>query len=198
MMDIYYKSNSGIQSVTIDQWSANLQQGEEFIWSHSEEKGLIHKHLKQLWAITNYRIFNYDAETNQITGLLMMSDLEDPVVMNTHRVSNSTRVGSYSSFSRGFGISSGKSSSKSVTVGDLVFMSGGRPFITWSGITDPNGLKRMVTAIKKELYPKKELAKFLAQTPNLNPIRDKSICLGCGTKNPQGSSFCCKCGQVLR
>ncbi len=184
MIDIYYKSNSGIQSVTIDPWSGNLQHGEEFIWSHSEEKGLIHKHLTKLWAITNYRIFNYDAETNQITGRLMMADLEDPVVMNTHRISNSTRVGSYGSFSRGFGISSGQSTSKSVTVGDIIFMSGGKPVITWGGITDPNGLKRMVTAIKKELYPKKELAKFLSQFPNLNPIRDKSICLGCGTKNP--------------
>ena len=109
----------------MDPWSGNLQQGEDIVWSHSEEKGVFHKELKKLWAITNYRIFIYDAEISKIIGLLMMSDLDDVVVMNSHRIYNSTRVGNYGSFARGFGISSGYSSGKSVSVGDVIFMSEG-------------------------------------------------------------------------
>lgn len=197
---IYYKTSSGIQSVSIDLWSENLQQGEEFVWSHVEEKGVFHKHLKTLWAVTNYRIFIYDAEIQKITGLLMMSNLDDVVVMNSHRVYNSTRVGNYSSFARGFGISSGTSSGKSVSIGDVVFMSEGKSIITLGGISDPSGLKKIAMAVKKELYPRKEIQKFLNQNIGQNmpsPI-DKSICIQCGNKNPQNASFCAKCGHILR
>jgi len=209
MAIVYYKSGSGIQSVTIDPFSGTLQQGEEFIWSHSEQKGILHKHLSSLWAITNFRIFIYDGESNQVTGLLMMSDLEDIVVMNTHRVFNSTRAGTYGSIARGFGISTGSSTGKSVTVGDILFMSHGQPIITWGGITDPTGLKRLTTAIQKELYPK-NLNKLQGTTTNavptvgvtpsqnISPVHDKSVCLNCGTKNYAGSSFCSKCGRILR
>lgn len=210
MAIVYYKSGSGIQSVTIDPFSGTLQQGEDFIWSHSEQKGILHKHLSSLWAITNFRIFIYDAESNKITGLLMMSDLEDIVVMNTHRVYASTRVGTYGSIARGFGISTGSSTGKSVTVGDILFMSHGQPIITWGGITDPTGLKRLTTAIQKELYPKNLQNKIQGTTttntsstvgttpPNVSSMHDKSVCLNCNTKNYAGSSFCCKCGRVLR
>lgn len=196
MATIYYKTNYGIQSTTIDQWSVNLQPGEDFIWSYSEEKGIFNKHLSKLWGITNFRIFMFDGEINKVTGLLMMDQLEDVVVMNTHRVYNSTRVGSYGRLARGFGISTGISTGKSVTVGDILFMSNGQPVITWRGITDPTGLKRLVTAIKKELYPKDLLSAPKKTTSKA--YHDKSICLNCGAKNPTDSSFCCKCGHVMR
>jgi len=196
MATIYYKTSNGVQSTTIDQWSGNLQPGEDFIWSYSEEKGIFTKHLSKLWGITNFRIFMFDGEISKVVGLLMMDELEDAVVMNTHRVYNSTRVGSYGRLARGFGISTGYTTGKSVTVGDILFMSHGQPVITWRGITDPTGLKRLVMAVKKELYPKDLLGK--PKTTIGKSYNDKSICVDCGTKNPPGSSYCCKCGHVMR
>ena len=200
MTIIYYKTSNEIKSTEIDPWSGELQQGEEFVWSHREEKGIFNKHLSRLCAITNYRIFAYDAEISKVIGLLMTSDLEDVVVMNTHRAYNSTRYGTYGSFARGFGVTGGQSSGRSVTVGDIVFMKSGKPVITWCEATDPNGLKRLVMAVKKELYPKKELERFLTGITNENPsiICNTSDCLDCGTKNFYGSSYCCKCGHVLK
>ena len=198
MATIYYKTTNGIQSTTIDQWSGSLQSGEDFIWSYSEEKGIFNKHLSKLWGITNFRIFMFDGEINKVTGLLMMDELEDVVVMNTHRVYNSTRVGSYGRLARGFGISTGYSTGKSVTIGDILFMSKGQAVITWRGITDPTGLKRLVVAVKKELYPKDLLGKSKVTTASSKSYQDKTICMDCGTKNPTGSSFCCKCGHVMR
>lgn len=129
-----------------------------------------------------------------------MSDLDDVVVMNSHRVYNSTRVGNYGSYARGFGISSGYSSGKSISIGDVVFMSEGRSIITLGGITDPSGLKKIATAVKKELYPRKEIQKFLNQNSgqNMPSPSDKSVCIQCGNKNLQIASFCSQCGHVLR
>lgn len=197
---VHFKINNEFKSVTIDSRSSSLQTGEEFVWSLTHQKGIFTKHATRLFGITNYRILQYDLENSILEGLLMMSNLEDIVVMNTHREYNSQHVGTYGSFARGFGTSSGHSTGRSISVGDIVFMSEGKPIIRWQGISDPNGLKKLVTAIKKELYPKKELEKFLSGITNdgLTYSRDKSFCLDCGAKNPESSSFCNKCGHVLR
>ena len=197
MATVYYKTSSGVQSATIDPWSKELQSGEDYLWSYYEEKGIFNKHLSQLWGITNFRIYMYDGEINKVTGLLMMDQLEDVVVMNTHRQYNSQRVGSYGRIARGFGLSTGYSTGKSVTIGDILFMSNGQPVITWRGLRDPTGLKRLVIAVKKELYPKDLFGKTKT-TVSSRSYGDKTICQDCGTKNPTGSSFCCKCGHVMR
>ena len=200
MTIIYFKTGNDIKSTEIDPWSGELQRGEEFVWSHREEKGIFNKHLSKLCAITNYRIFAYNAEISEVIGLLMMSDLEDVVVMNTHRAYNSTRYGTYGSFARGFGVTGGQSSGRSVTVGDIVFMKSGKPIITWCEATDPNGLRRLTLAVKRELYPKKELQRFLTNITDDNPsiMRDTSACLRCGTKNVKDASFCSACGSILK
>ena len=201
MAIIYFKNNYGIKSVSIDPWSNVLQAGEEvIIWSHDEQKGLLFKHVSALYRITNFRIFVYDIDIEKMAGLLMMPELDDVVVTDTYRTYSSTRYGMYSDFARGFGVTGGQSQGRSVTVGRIVFMSNGRPIISINGIADPNGLKRLVLAVKKALYPKKEIQRFLTGLTDKNPsiVRNTSICLRCGSKNVKDASFCHTCGAVLR
>lgn len=205
-MIIYYNSNSGVQSANIDPYSGDLQPGEDFIWSYNIEDGFIFKHASTLLAITNFRVFMFDFKTNKVTGLLLMSDLDDVVVMNTHTDYHSTRVGNYGKIVKGFWMSYGQTQGKRTTIGDLVFMSKGKAIITWQGISDPNGLKKLIETLQKELYPKNLMSKY-PQTPTTpstaftqkNPSSsiNKAVCPKCGAGNLIGSSFCSSCGQIM-
>lgn len=130
----------------------------------------------------------------------MMSDLDDIVVTDTYRSFNSIRYGAYGSFASGFGGTGGQSRGESVTIGKITFLSSGKQVISLNGVTDPNGLKRLTLAVKKALYPKKELQRFLTgvKDDSLSVVRNVSICLRCGTKNVKDASFCSSCGGVLK
>lgn len=195
MTIIYYKSNYEFKHIEINVWSGNLQKDESMIWSHYEQKGFFQKHFSKIYAITNFRIFTYDFEINKMTGLLMMYDLDDIVVTDTYRSFNSIRYGTY-----GYGISGGASKGESVTIGKITFMSKGNSVISLNGVTDPQGLRRLALAVKKALYPTKELQRFLTgvKDDNLSIARNVSVCLRCGTKNVKDASFCSSCGAVLR
>ena len=105
-------------------------------------------------------------------------------------------------------------------------MSNGEKVITLQGISDPTGLSRLVKSIKKQLYPEKEIQRFLKEEqkeehgsnsktaiecPNCKygNLKTANFCNKCGTKltvkctqcdkmNPAGSSFCNKCGFALQ
>lgn len=200
MTIVYYKSNNDFKSTEINAWSGNLQRDEQYLWSHTEQKGFWQKHFSKIFAVTNFRIFTYDFEINKMTGLLMMHDLDDIVVTDTYRSYNSIRYGAYGSFARGFGVSGGQSQGQSVSYGKIVFLSSGKPIISIGGISDPNGLKRLTLSVKKALYPKKELQHWMMGIRSDNPsvIRNISVCLRCNTKNVTGSSFCSTCGSILK
>ena len=200
MTIVYYKSNDEFKSTEINVWSGNLQKDESMIWSHYEQRGFWQKRFSKIYAVTNFRIFIYDFEINKMTGLLMMSDLDDIVVTDTYRSSSSIRYGVYGSFSSGFGGTGGQSKGESVTMGKITFLSSGRPIISLNGVSDPNGLKRLTMFVKKSLYPTKELQRFLTgvRDDNLSIVRNVSVCLHCGTKNIRDASFCSSCGRVLR
>lgn len=76
----------------------------------------------------------------------------------------------------------------------------GRPIISLNGVTDPTGLKCLTLSVKKALYPKKELERWMTgiRSDNLSIIRNISVCLRCGTKNAKDTSFCSKCGSILK
>lgn len=195
MTFIYYKSKDEFKSTEINVWSGNLQKDESMIWSYYEQRGFIQKHFSKIYAITNFRIFTYDFEINKMTGLLLLAETDDIVVTDTRRNFSSTRYGVY-----GYGMSGGQSRGESVTIGKITFMSSGKPIISLNGVTDPNGLKKMAMAVKKALYPKKELQRFLTgvKDDSLSFIHNISVCLRCGRKNIKDASFCSNCGHVLR
>lgn len=200
MTIVYYKSNNDFKSTEINAWSGNLQRDEQYLWSHTEQKGFWQKHFSKIFAVTNFRIFIYDFEIKKMTGLLLLSEMDDIVVIDTYRSYNSIRYGAYGSFARGFGVSGGQSQGQSVSYGKIVFLSSGNPIISIGGISDPNGLKRLTLSVKKALYPKKELQRFLTgvKDDNLSIIRNVSVCLHCGEKNVKDASFCSACGSILK
>ena len=79
-----------------------------------------------------------------------MSALDDVIVMNTHRVSESIGYGVYTgSYMRMAGPRFYSGTSK--TVGDIAFLVNGQR-ITWGGIPDPTGLKNFIKLVKKTMY----------------------------------------------
>ena len=200
MTTIYFKNNDEFKSVQIDAWSSKLQKDEEIIWSITEQTGIFQKRFSRLIAITNFRIYIFDFKSNRMTGLLMMSDLDDIVVMNTYRSFNSIRYGVYGSFARGFGGTGGQSHGQSTTIGKIVFLSNSKPIISIDGISDPNGLKKLIASIRKSLYPKKELQRWMTgiKSDDSSIVRNISTCLRCGEKNVKDASFCSTCGSILK
>ncbi|MEM2126621.1 MAG: hypothetical protein QXH67_00150 [Candidatus Bathyarchaeia archaeon] len=124
---------------------------EEVMWIHEVTRGIMKKQTVEKWIITNRRIIKWNAENNK--HLILGIPMAEVVVMNQHRSSSGSRVGAFTGrggrIFTGVGVSS--SSSTSRTYGDLVFMVGGREAFRFPGISDPNGVKRMIEAIKKAI-----------------------------------------------
>lgn len=114
---------------------------EEIIWSFPITKGIFKKTVVQERQITNHRVI----QGENYMGLKL---LEDIVVMNQHRVSDS----SYASVGVGrYSPRYGSGRSKSRTVGDIAFIYQGKPQIIFSQIYDPQGVARLVKAARKRL-----------------------------------------------
>jgi hypothetical protein len=114
--------------------------------------------------------------------------MDDIVVMNTQRVSQSTGYG----MSYGYGTRYGtrRSSGTSKPIGDVVFIVNGQK-ITWGGIPDPTGLKNFIKSIKRTMYD--PLTKLVTKSSQRSGTR----CPGCGQQNPKTSKFCNNCGKNL-
>lgn len=109
-----------------------------------------------------------------------------------------------------------------MTIGDVIFIAEGKPYITFSQIADPHGLASVVKSLRKQqthmriggqvqTKPRREEQTTFSQldnkmqgvqtktvTSNSNKIVD-IICNKCGNNNnPKGSKFCNKCGFKLQ
>jgi hypothetical protein len=136
-------------------------EGEQILWMHTVTKGVINKEIMASWVITDSRAAvstpkgkyylgkgaNFPS-TAQIVGLAMC----DTVVMNQHRSSRGNRVGTFTGSGGGgfVGTSVSFSSSQSLTYGDLVFLVNGKERFRFQGISDPQGVRRMIETIKKQ------------------------------------------------
>jgi hypothetical protein len=74
--------------------------------------------------------------------------LEDVIVMNQKRISQSNAYGSYAR-SKYHVSGIGTTRSSGTTVGDVVFIAQGRPIVTFTQIQDPRGLVKLVKSIMK-------------------------------------------------
>jgi hypothetical protein len=124
-----------------------LLEGESIIWSNLQTEGTIKKRATWLEVVTNYRILQYSLQRHA-ANYVSLAALEDIVVMNQRRVSQSTGYGSYGRSRYHIAGTSG-SRSTGITIGDIVFISQGRPFITFNQIQDPRGLVKLVKSISK-------------------------------------------------
>jgi ribosomal protein L40E len=186
---LQYGIDSNFQITNVQFKNLILAQGEEVLWSNSFVlRGV--KAIARIQALTNFRVIDYDSQTHQC-GRILLPEVDDVIVMNQNRRSHSERIGTFTGtgFRYGFsGTSASTSRGTSETIGDVVFMKDGIPFITFSQISDPSGLVRLAKTIKKQLFAEKKT----------NQTLSKPTCSKCGNSNPADSSFCNSCGYVLK
>jgi hypothetical protein len=177
---------------------------ERVLWHNEETEGFFKKSIVETQKITNYRVY-------QNSDYITLSELDDIVIMNQHRVSESN----YSSMSSGTGFRTGFGSSKSrsKTIGDLVFIYRGTPRIIFKQIEDPQAVARLAKAARKRVIAdmkatekinkaqlQEQLQKQQQQKERISNIRrttsnNKVItCARCGRTNAEGSRYCNNCG----
>lgn len=125
-------------------------------WTNEVTEGFFEKRVVEIQRITNYRVY-------QNSTYIALSEIDDIVIMNQHRVSQS----GYSLFSSGSGFRTGfgTSKSRSRTIGDLVFIYRGTPRIIFKQIEDPQGVARLAKAARKRVIVdmKKQIIKAKLQ-----------------------------------
>jgi hypothetical protein len=143
-------SKSGERAV-VDLASEQLYGGEEVLWWHSVERGVFRKKLERYWFITNLRVCRFDYEEGVIEAA-PIKDLE-VVVQDKRRSTSTQRIGVYTGkIADLLGVVGvGVSKSRSQTIGDVMFIREGRALVKFTGISDPDGIKRLVDALKKDL-----------------------------------------------
>lgn len=216
-VEITFAEDGEIKKTIMDPYSLDLRNGEELLWSFDITEGLIRKKIVVRLALSNYRIMKIDMQNNKILGYILLQDLDDVVVMNTHRASNSIGYGMYAGTRGRYMTMAGPrfSSGTSKTIGDIVFIVNGQK-VSWGGLPDPTGLKNFVKSLKKTMYDEvKKLEKKPSRSGISCPQCDKNnpkenkfcnwcgkkfefICNQCGNTNPTGSSFCSQCGFILQ
>lgn len=177
---------------------------EETIWRNEITHGIFKKTVVEVQTLTNYRVLRNGYET-------MLEDIDDVIVMNQHRVSQSDHMGTYYGRYARFGMGSSKSRSR--TVGDIVFMRQGRQDIVFSQVVDPHGVARLAKAAKKAIIQalkaeerkekqlQKERTVVVVNKPlKKNLVREQAlpVCLQCNRENPHGSKFCSYCGSKFQ
>ena len=217
---IFPLNNNQTKTIDIYPLAPFLAEGEEIIWYEGGTEGVLHKKFVWIHALTNYRVFYYDYKKHGGIMVLLPA-LEDVVVNNQRRTSNTDSVGFYS---RSYHSLSGVRNTKgtSVTIGDVVLIAEGKPYITFNQVADPHGLARVVKSIKKQQTHMRiggqvqtkpigeEQTKFSQLDNKIQVIQTKTvtsngnkivnvICNKCNnSNNPKGSKFCNKCGFKLQ
>jgi hypothetical protein len=131
--------------------------GEQVLWLHRISKGFFHREVVQEWIITNMRAMKrFPASKNNPMPRVDYVGLAaaDCVVINQRRQSQGTRVGNFVGFSAGegfAGVTAGSSRSISRTYGDVAFFVKGVEYLRFSGISDPQGVHRMIETVKKQI-----------------------------------------------
>jgi hypothetical protein len=188
-------------------WKASIETTvmriEKTIWHNEITKGIFKKQVVDTQGITNYRVIHNNSQ-------ILLKDVDDIVVMNQHRVSQSSYMGTSTGRYARFGY--GSSTSKGISVGDVVFMYQGRPYIIFKQIADPNGVvrlaksarKQLLTAIKaaeklrsqsqKEVSKKTTTKRNIKENDRVNNNNNIANCPRCSSSNPKGSKYCNNCG----
>lgn len=149
------KINPILDKYVAETKNMSMNPGEQTLWVHEVSKGVFHKETVEKWVITNLRAFRFYPQTKDSPqGRLAAIGLaiSDTVVMNQYRSSKGNRVGTFSGVGGGVfaGSSVSQSRSTSRAYGDLVFLFDGKEALRFQGISDPQGVRRMVETIKKQ------------------------------------------------
>jgi ribosomal protein L40E len=204
--------------ITLFPTSPFLAAGEKILWHVAKTGGVFSKYMEWIQVLTNFRMLEYDFQTHRSTVIALPS-IDDIIIANRRTESETTHTGDYK-----YGVSS----TKSRTIGNIVFMSEGKPMITLNGIFDPDAVveiarsakqQAMNTMIKTPVSAETNATKSAVSEVNakeiactscdsLNPPDSRfcrqcgskldSLCPGCSAPNPAGSAFCNQCGSALK
>jgi hypothetical protein len=154
-VEIEYGDGENFKSTTVHYKLPILAEGEEVLWSYVQTEGIFNKKAVFVMALTSFRALIYDfQDPHNNSGQIFLSGVDDILVMNSHRESRSTRMGSFHSGGRmgtRLGTFNSMGSSHSQTVGDVVFMKDGEKFIVFGNMSDPSGIVRVAKSVKKTL-----------------------------------------------
>ncbi len=127
--------------------------GETVLWKHNiTQNSFFSKQVLQTWIISNFRVIKTDEKIHKATQLPLK--YIEALVINQRRESQSqgTTVGAGVMSGIASGMAFSQRHGTSMTVGDLLFMFNGQVLITFDGISDPEGVQRLVYMIKKQVY----------------------------------------------
>lgn len=143
-------------------------------------------------TITNYRIFQYNYEKHQGTGILFPL-LHEETVTDQRPTLATDSIGNY--FIHSYSLTGIKDAATNKVIGDLSFHTPDKPSITFTQITDPETLSTAVRRLK-EKHAKTRIdgkeEKIIPETKG-GSLR----CSACENDNPLGSKFCNKCGSAF-
>ena len=148
-----YGDGENFKSTTLFWKLPILADGEEILWSYIGEQGVFNKKARIVMALTNFRAYVYSFDDYDI-GNIMISNVDDVLVMNSHRESSSHRMGSFHSTGRmgmRIGTHSSMGSSRSQTIGDVHFMQNGETIVTFGNVSDPHGIVKLAKSIQKQV-----------------------------------------------
>jgi hypothetical protein len=151
--EIEYGDGKNFKSTTLFWKLPVLADGEELLWSYVGEQGVFNKKARNLMVVTNFRAYVYHFEEHD-WGNVLISTLDDVLVMNSHRQSSSHRMGSFHSTGRmgmRIGTHSSMGSGRSQTMGDVHFMKDGETIVTFGNVSDPHGIVKLVKSIQKQV-----------------------------------------------
>ncbi len=182
-----------------------LAENEEVLWMRTMDEGIINRHVRMLFALTNFRAIQYDFKTHEC-GRVFLSTVDDIVVMNQHRESDSQSSGTYRRTGNYTG-TSGERSTTSRIVGDVVFMADGRSMIQFSHVTDPEGLVRLAKAACDDIkeaekkFPQRQKTEGTIRSGAIGTapqaLQDQIVCPSCKQLISAGANFCNNCGAKV-
>jgi len=134
-----------------------LVDGETILWHRESTRGLIHKEVTVEEAVTNKRALKYDVENKRLVAQIGINHWPEVVVMNVHRVNDSLGGGVFLTPRMfglpglgGFGVYGGPRRGNLKVFGDVSFMNEGKVVLTFENVKDPQGVRQLVEALKRE------------------------------------------------
>ena len=117
---------------------------------------MIHKEVTVEEAVTNKRCLKFDATKKQVIGQVGIESMPEVVIMNLHRVNDSLGGGIFLTPRMlglpwlPFGAYGGPRRGKLKIFGDVSLMVDGRVVLTFENVKDPQGVRQLIQALKRE------------------------------------------------
>jgi hypothetical protein len=200
-LEVPYEKDGVIANAKLYPKIPVLAETEELLWTHTETEGVLSTHAKWVDAVTNMRIFQYSFNSH-MSSYAIIPRIDDVIVTNQKRISESQSSGIY--YSQRFGSmrsgqGTGKTTTSSITIGDVIFMVDGRSFITFQQIRDPHGLVRITKSVKKQATQiEKQLNKMKKDDEKRKTAKGAVVCQKCENPNLPNANFCSRCGITLK